>query len=125
MKILVGDAIAEEKWGWDELGMLKIIREKDPQSSGYRHVCQLLDNFTHQGPNGNHICLVLEAMNLSVLDVYRALPGAMPLPLLKRVCKHVLDALQYLHECGIIHTGNTFLHSYWVSLFKSLLRYQR
>ena len=121
MKVLVGDlTIADKKGGWDELGILKVTREKGPQSWGYHHVCQLLDNFTHQGPNGNHICLVLEAMSLSVLDVYRAIPGAMPIPLLKRVSKHVLRALQYLHECGIIHTGNTFLHSYWTSLFKRL-----
>jgi serine/threonine-protein kinase SRPK3 len=67
------------------------------------------DSFIHQGPNGNHICLVLEAMGLSVLDLYGVLPGAMPLELLKRVCKHVLYALQYLHEeCGIIHTGKMF-----------------
>ena len=126
MKILIGDlTIAEKEGGWDELGMLKVIQEKDPQSLGYRHICQLLDNFTHQGPNGNHICLVLEAMSFSVLDVYDALPGAMPLPLLKRVCKHVLRALQYLHECGIIHTGNTLLRSCWISLFKGFLRYQR
>jgi serine/threonine-protein kinase SRPK3 len=123
MKVLVGDlTIAKEKGGWDELNMLKVIAEKDPQSLGYRHVCQLLDNFTHQGPNGNHICLVLEAMSLSALDLYRStLPGPMPLPLLKRVCKHVLRALQYLHECGIIHTGNTFLHSCWVSLLTQRL----
>jgi len=90
--------------GWDELGMLKVLQERDPQFCGSPHVCQLLDNFTHQGPNGNHICLVLEPMGLSILDLYRALPGAMPLPLLKRVTKHVLRALGYLHEeCGIIH----------------------
>jgi hypothetical protein len=48
MKVLFGDlTIAEEKGGWDELGTLKVIGEKDPQSRGYR-----LDNFTHQGPNG-------------------------------------------------------------------------
>ena len=113
MKILVGDLTVEDKkGGWDELGILKVLQERDPRSSGYRHVCLLLDNFTHQGPNGNHICLVLEAMGLSVLDVYHALPGAMPLPLLKRVCRHVLRALHYLHEeCGIIHTGKTLFQS--------------
>ena len=107
MKILVGDlAEGDKEGGWDELGVFKILRETNPQSNGYHHVCQLLDTFTHQGPNGSHTCLVLEPMGLSVLDVYRALPGAMPLPLLKRVCNHVLRALCYLHEeCGIIHTG--------------------
>lgn len=83
--------------------------------------CHLHDSFIHQDPNGNHICLVLEAMDLSVLDLYGALPSAMPLELLKRVCKHVLYALQYLHEgCGIIHTGKMlqFIRSH---LFSTLI----
>ncbi|KDR82262.1 hypothetical protein GALMADRAFT_90824 [Galerina marginata CBS 339.88] len=105
MKVLVGDmTIPSKKGGWDELGILEILKERNSQSCGYPHVCQLLDNFIHRGLNGDHICLVLEAMSISVLDVYRACPGAMPLPLLKRVCKHVLRALCYLHECGIVHT---------------------
>ncbi len=119
MKILVGDlAEADKKGGWDELGVLKILQETNPQSSGYHHVCQLLDSFTHQGPNGSHTCLVLEPMSISVLDVYRALPGAMPLPLLKRVCKHVLRALCYLHEeCGIIHTGKVVFECHYDAFF--------
>jgi serine/threonine-protein kinase SRPK3 len=67
MKVLVGEStIPDKRKTWDELGMLKTIREK---SLGYHHIRQLLDNLTHQGPNGNQICLVLEAMNLSVLDI--------------------------------------------------------
>lgn len=92
--------------------MLNVIREKDPQSWGYGH------NFTHQGPNGHHICLVLEVMSISVLpvDVYRALSSAMPQPLLKRVTKHVRGPLQHLRDSEYGHTGSTFLHGHWVSL---------
>jgi hypothetical protein len=33
MKVLIGDlTIADKNWGWDELGMLKVVRERDPQS---------------------------------------------------------------------------------------------
>jgi len=110
MKILIGDlSTASKRGGWDEPGILKVLQKTNPHSSGYGHICHLLESFIHQGPNGNHICLVLEAMRLSALDLYGALPGAMPLGLLKRMCKHVLPALQYLHEeCGIIHTGKMF-----------------
>lgn len=106
MKILIGDlSIPSKRGDWDEPGILKVLQKSDPHSSGYGHICHLHD----QGPNGNHICLVLEAMGLSVLDLYGALPSAVPLELLKRVWKHVLCALQYLHEeCGIIHTGKMF-----------------
>jgi serine/threonine-protein kinase SRPK3 len=110
MKILIGDLSVPSKRGdWDEPGILKVLQKNNSHSPGYGHICHLHDSFIHQGPNGNHICLVLEAMGLSVLDLYGALPGAMPLELLERVCKHVLYALQYLHEeCGIIHTGKMF-----------------
>jgi len=89
MKILVGDLTnTNKKGGWDELGVIKILQKSNPQSCGYCHVYQLLDDFTHKGPNGTHICLVLEVMGLSILDVYRALPSAMPL--LERVCNRSL-----------------------------------
>ena len=107
MKILIGDlSIPNKRGDWDEPGILKVLQKSNSNSAGYGHICHLHDSFVHQGPYGNHICLVLEAMGLSVLDLYGALPGAMPLELLKRVCKHVLHALQCLHEeCSIIHTG--------------------
>jgi serine/threonine-protein kinase SRPK3 len=102
---LLSDKEKNEKV-WDELGMLKVIQESNAQSDGYRHVCQLLDNFTHQGPNGNHICLVLEIMKFNVLSLYRAYSRTMPFPLLARLSKQLLRALAYLHdECGIIHAG--------------------
>lgn len=45
-------------------------------------------------------------MGPTVLDMFRHTPGAMPLFLVKRIAKHVLLALQYMHdECSIVHTG--------------------
>ncbi|PPQ86170.1 hypothetical protein CVT24_002445 [Panaeolus cyanescens] len=106
MKVLIGDLTAQRaNGGWDELGALQNLKTKNTNSIGYHHVCQLLDSFTCKGPNGDHICLILEPMKFSVFDIYFSLPGAMPLPLLKRISKHVLSALQYLHDdCGIVHT---------------------
>lgn len=128
LKVLIAVLSDEEKNGtWDELGMLKVIQERNPQSDGYRHICQLLDNFTHQGPNGNHsICLVWEVMKLNVLSLDVAFWRVMPFPLLGRLSKHLLRALQCLHdECGIIHTGKAFFNRFQVLIFWGLLRYQR
>ena len=113
MKVLVGDlTIAVKKWGWDELGILTVIRERDSQQWGYRHVRHLLDNFTHKVQMGPH----LSRVGGDEPQCSRRISCAsrpMPLPLLKRMSKYVLRlrALQYLNECGIIHTGNIFLHS--------------
>lgn len=106
MKVLLGN-LMDEKSGWDERGMMQDIRDRNPQSLGYRHIVQLLDDFVIEGPNGNHITLVMEPMGATAFDFYRCLRGAMPLPIVKRISKHILLGLQYLHdECGMIHTGS-------------------
>lgn len=103
MKVLVG-SLTNDKSGWDEPGIMRDLHAKNPESPGYRHIVQLLDEFVIEGPNGKHITLVVEAMDVSVFDVYRRMRDPMPLPLVKRVAKHTLLALQYMHECNLIHT---------------------
>lgn len=106
MKVLRADLTHDPHF--DELGILRLIRDTNPDAPGYAHVGQLLDGFVHKGPNGEHACLVLEPMGVSVFDMYLSTPPGSGLPffVLKRVAKHVLKALEYLHEeCGIVHTG--------------------
>ena len=107
LKILVGK-MTNNSVGLDELGLLKTARAANSNAPGYRHVCHLLDDFSLEGPHGTHTCLVLDPMGVDVLDIYRSLQGPMPPFLLKRITKHVLRGLQFLHEdCGIIHAGAT------------------
>ena len=121
MKILIGD-LSVEQGTWDELGILRTLRDGNPQSLGYRLNCQLDESFVHKGPNGDHICLVMEPLGLSLLDIYRGFPDAMPLILVKRIATHVLQALRYIHEeCGVIHTGWTSHQISEFPLFKVLL----
>jgi len=121
MKILTGD-LSIEKGAGDELGILKTLRDGNPQSLGYRLICQLDESFVHKGPNGDHICLVMEPLGLSLHDMYRGFPDAMLLTLVKRIATHVLQALRYIHEeCGIIHTGRTSHQIFIFPNFKALL----
>ncbi|KAJ7159643.1 kinase-like domain-containing protein [Mycena filopes] len=101
---LMAAALTEEERGPDELGIMTLLREGNSDSIGRQHVCELLDSFVHEGPKGKHICLVLEQLGMSILDVYRSFGGSLPLILLQRVARDVLYALQYTHECGVIHT---------------------
>jgi serine/threonine-protein kinase SRPK3 len=73
------------------------------------HVVQLLDHFECVGPNGRHICLVLE---LSWQDFgsfsqgYEREPDSR-LRLTKKVTKQLIHALEYMDVCEIIHHGIT------------------
>ncbi|EPS94311.1 hypothetical protein FOMPIDRAFT_1134622 [Fomitopsis schrenkii] len=105
LKILVA-SLTDNNRGPDEEGVMRTLRDgpTSPQSPGKAHTCQLLDSFIHNGPNSRHICLVLEPLGLSALDVYRSFPASLPLILVQRIAKDILLGLQYVHECGIIHT---------------------
>jgi serine/threonine protein kinase len=73
-------------------------------------VVQLLDHFEYTGPNGTHLCLVLELMWQDVwgfLEGYRH--DAEPeyrLPLVKRISRQLAEGLKFLHTCGVVHNGN-------------------
>lgn len=104
MKILA-PSLTENTRGPDEAGIMSSFRDNSPKYQGRKHVCSLLDSFVHTGPTGKHICLILEPFGLSVLDVYRSFPGSLPLILVQRVAKHLLEGLHYIHQCGVVHTG--------------------
>lgn len=105
MKVLKSN-VTEDAGSGDECGILRTLRDTNPKAPGYRHICHLIDDFVHEGPNGPHICIVTELMGPTALDCYQCVPGAMPLHFVKRVTKQMLLALQYIHdECHIVHTG--------------------
>ena len=67
----------------------------------------VLDEFTINGPNGNHRCLVTEALGPSL----SGLAGeddelfCFPLAVAKKVAVQLAYAVSELHECGIVHGG--------------------
>ncbi|KAK7346275.1 hypothetical protein VNO80_20790 [Phaseolus coccineus] len=69
-------------------------------------VVQLIDHFKHAGPNGQHLCMVLEFLGDSLLRLikYNRYKG-LPLNKVREICHCILCGLDYLHrEHGIIHT---------------------
>lgn len=76
------------------------------------HLLHLIDEFTTNGDHGEHLCLVTEVLGSSVLDLQRrninGKRAIAPLPqqVVKQLARHVLRALQTLHEdCSVVHTG--------------------
>jgi serine/threonine-protein kinase SRPK3 len=94
------------KAGYRELNILLRLKEK---SSYPENIIKLLDHFEHTGPNGLHLCLVLELM-LGDVNNFMGGIGRYAWPKIrakvtKEVAKQVLKGLQVLGQLGITHNG--------------------
>ncbi|KAF6161024.1 hypothetical protein GIB67_007665 [Kingdonia uniflora] len=87
-----------------EIQFLSVIAEGDLSSSKY--VVRFIDHFKHAGPNGQHLCMVLEFLGDSLLQFIRFNRyRGIPLNKVREICRWILLGLDYLHrELGIIHT---------------------
>lgn len=73
-------------------------RDKDPHVS---HVVVPEDHLWHEGPNGNHLCVVMPVLGPNVEDAarkyrYQEEP-------LKKICYQLVLAMEFLHGRGIFH----------------------
>lgn len=90
----------------DEIKLLDKVTSGDLYHPGHEHVIQLLDTFTHQGPNGVHVCMVFEVLGENLLSLIRRYKHrGIPVVFVKQIAKQLLLALDFLHRtCGVIHT---------------------
>lgn len=87
-----------------EIQVLSSIAEGDPSNS--RCIVRLIDHFKHTGPNGQHLCMVLEFLGDSLLRLikYNRYKG-LSLDKVREISRWILHGLNYLHrELGIIHS---------------------
>ncbi|KAG6041134.1 hypothetical protein E4U17_001807 [Claviceps sp. LM77 group G4] len=95
-----------------ELTMLRALSALPKQHPGSSYVNQILDHFTHVGPNGSHNCLVLELVGPNVAEVvdYYCMDDRLPAKLAKLFAKQTLQGLDFLAlnniAHGDLHTGN-------------------
>lgn len=90
----------------DEIKLLDKITTSDIHHPGHEHVIQLLDTFTHKGPNGIHVVMVFEVLGENLLSLIRKYKHrGIPIVFVKQIAKQLLSALDFLHRiCGVIHT---------------------
>ncbi|KAA1083726.1 hypothetical protein PGT21_005226 [Puccinia graminis f. sp. tritici] len=90
-----------------EIKLHQRVSSANPDHLGYHHMAILLDHFTHEGPNGTHVCMVFEALGENLAGLNSRLGnGGIPQSVIRDVGRQVLLGLDYLHrECGITHTG--------------------
>lgn len=87
-----------------EIEVLSAVANGDPSDS--QCVVRLIDHFKHVGPNGQHLCMVLEFLGDSLLRLikYNRYKG-LELNKAREICRCILLGLDYLHrELGLIHT---------------------
>lgn len=90
----------------DEIRLLEKVTHSDVHHPGHEHVIQLLDTFTHEGPNGVHVCMVFEVLGENLLSLIRRYKHkGIPVVFVKQIAKQLLLALDFLHrKCEVIHT---------------------
>ncbi|EKM80544.1 hypothetical protein AGABI1DRAFT_112326 [Agaricus bisporus var. burnettii JB137-S8] len=70
-----------------------------------RHCSRLITHFKHRSPDGEHLCLALELERTNIESVLSAKdPAFYPIPIVKRILRHVLHAITALHKLEIAHT---------------------
>lgn len=82
---------------------------------GAAHVILMLDLFILLGPNGKHLCLVFEVLGSTIADRLEftseywtstprgSISSRFPLWMSKRILRHVLLGISYLHANHVIH----------------------
>ena len=76
----------------------------DTQHPGHVHTIELLDNFTHVGPNGIHQCLVCEVLGPSIERRFNAYENSkLPGRVAKEICKQIVQGVSYMHSKGVVH----------------------
>lgn len=123
VKVLTSDSYGGAKPVY-ELEILKHISRINPSHPGYSHTVHLLNSFVHNGPNGDHLCLVLELMGQSVAQLQQYFPNKrLPQHLGRQIARQVLHVLDWLHgSCGVIHTGMLTKQQTFIKLTSNTIR---
>lgn len=91
----------------DEIEILNQVRDRDEAySDESKHVVTLHDSFTHEGPNGTHVCMVFDVLGDNLLTLIKRYDYlGVPLVGVRALTRAMLKGLRYLHGVkNIIHT---------------------
>lgn len=111
LKVLVADESAKSTEG----DILRLLHRVDSTHTGQRFIPHLLDEFSLEGPNGRHVCLVQEPASCSIAASKEdSVDFMFPIETARSIAAQLIMGLSYLHSRGICHGGR-------LSYFSSLL----
>ena len=104
-----------------ELAAYQRMQQGPKLHPGRQAVRTLLDSFSINGPHGEHKCLVHMPLWGSI-NTFITINSQTQLstPIMATTLMRLLQALDYVHECKIIHTGQQGSFIYVVSGFSQL-----
>ena len=106
IKVLVARKTNDSSYA--ELRILTHLTGSSLEHPGKRHIPKLIDHFYVEGPNGLHLCLVMDILGPTAWHVQYELSGnivCMPPKIRHLISRQLLLAVDYLHQCGIAHGG--------------------
>ena len=86
----------------NEINILRPLSNSKSNHKGYQNVIRLFDDFTIEGPNGIHDCLVTEVV-IGMRDLFHN--SLSYEPYMKSLLQQFMAGLAYLHEQGVTHGG--------------------
>ncbi|KAK5042850.1 hypothetical protein LTR84_012443 [Exophiala bonariae] len=100
--------IVKAKWSdqFRELLALRALSEHAKGNLGSKYIVQLVDDFRTEGPNGSHLCLVLELLGPTInitVDDYHQVGERLDAESIVKISTQLLEALTFLHEKGFAH----------------------
>ena len=93
----------------NEIKIYHHLASRSGAHPGSDHVLTLLDHFKVQGPNGEHDVLVLQVTGPPIEDIFderTIFPKA-----IKSLAHQVALGISFLHDCGIVHSGQSIVLS--------------
>jgi hypothetical protein len=89
-----------------ELQFYQHFASTDWKQDGKNYIRRAYAAFTANGPHGEHTCLVLEPMHITVPEFIADVGSQLDQDVLKSVLNGLLKALSFLHdEAGVVHAG--------------------
>ncbi len=94
-----------------EVRVLNYLKELKSSHNGRYCVRRPEDSFEIKVPDGYHYCLVYDPLGQSLLENdKRQRDMTLNINTVRWIATYVLTAVDYLHTCGVVHTGKHFIN---------------